>query len=838
MFSLPLDWLALVSLLRSDRWLSVYLRGPGAKSKAPLAVAQAALFDLQHYQEHAFRQDDVLAAVSDLGGGNLPFDFDPMLRAAKSLLAKPKGKAVVVNDQYRELWSALIAKVDPAWFIGIRLAETIQPNDDIEALLKRQVCASALLESDHDNASWADNHVHIGGLYGPGLALLDITTELDTSVVQGAWPRMPEFPMCSEGEPSFSQLPVLVNNLFFFLSNRVFGIGKEHIAPYWEANVTWLPVSQSVLRARIVKPETSAQELLQAAFNGQFSPQQRWLALVTGLLLYERTIKAPADWRWALRAFMHACNILRSAMIGAGTGLGSFRDFFGSSLRKGRDKQAYLEVGVDHGFAPGVDANLRLNMAMPEVTRIARRLYQSQRKGDTHLALHFSRSERRNTLGKREKLHRQLLDTIAELQKTLWAWSGRRHPIETLDSSTDYVDLARLVRILDVAGEETAGPIELFAPVIRVLREMSGSQPGVKAWTLSIHAGEDFDHPVSGLRAIEETVYFCGMTKGDRLGHALALGIDVRAWMGRQVRCFLTVGGYLDNLVFLYFKAQEIQKKHPEVVLAWTLSDLYTEVKKWSAILYGHVQEPQTLVDAWRFRRNCYFKAQDLPACALDLGKVWVPDADTFSRQPESDAVKLWRRYHSLEDFKEKDRRVLVVSPGQQELSCGQYEVVVLSEYEIALVEQVQDFMMQELAESIAIEACPTSNIYVGRLKQIAEHPVFRWDPPDSAEIQHEAKFNRHALRSSAMRVCLNTDDPGLMPTSISHEHWLMQGAAPSGLGDEVLETWKERLRQCGRDLFDEAHQQWHPSDEKLLAQMESVFAPPEPHPNVSEFGG
>jgi len=825
-FSLPLDWLALVSLVRSDRWLSIYLRGPGAKSGTPLAVAQAALFDLQHYQEHAFRQDDVLAAVSDLGGGNLPFNFDPVLRASKSLLDRKKGMAVVVKEQYRELWSALIAKLDPAWLIGMRLADTVQPNEDIEALLKCQTCASGLLDAQDDNGSWADNHVHVGGLYGPSLALLDIVTELDSPVVAEAWPRMPEFPLCSEGEPSFSQLPVLVNNLFFFLSNRVFGIGKGEAAPIWDAEVTWLPVSQSVLRARIIKPETPAQELLQAAFNGQYSPQQRWLALVTGLLVYERNGKAPADWRWALRAFMHAINILRSAMIGAGTGLGNFRDFFNTGLRKGRDKQAYLNVGMDHGFAPGVNANLRLNMAMQEVARIARRLYESQRKGDTHLALHFSRSERRNTVAQKEKLHKQLVQAVEDVDKTLWSWSGRRHPIDLQDASTAYVDLACLVRIVDVAGEETAGPIELFAPAVRVLREMSSRQPEAKPWTLSIHAGEDFDHPVSGLRAIEETVYFCDMTEGDRLGHALALGIDVHSWMQRQVRCFLSVGAYLDNLVFLFFKAQAIQTKHPKVVLAWPIPDLCSAIEKWSTTLYGQAQEPQTLVDAWRYRRNCYFKAQDLPACALNLGMIWVPDADKFARQPESDAVRLWRRYHSMENLNEKDRRLIIVGPGQQQLSCGQYEVVEFSQREIDLVEQVQDFLMEELAENIAIEACPTSNIYVGRLKRIAEHPIFRWDPLAPIESQDATKFNRHGLRFSAMRVCLNTDDPGIMPTSISHEHWLLRRAAPPGIDDEVLNIWQERLRQCGRDLFDKAHQRWHPSEEKLLPQLERTIGP------------
>ncbi len=97
------------------------------------------------------------------------------------------------------------------------------------------------------------------------------------------------------------------------------------------------------------------------------------------------------------------------------------------------------------------------------------------------------------------------------------------------------VNLLNMVRGVDVAGNENALPIEVFSPAIRVLRHAHyeperNLNSRLKRFHLSIHAGEDYSHLVSGLRLIDETVQFCNMQTGDRLGHALALGVDAPTW--------------------------------------------------------------------------------------------------------------------------------------------------------------------------------------------------------------------------------------------------------------------------------------------------------------------
>jgi hypothetical protein len=99
---------------------------------------------------------------------------------------------------------------------------------------------------------------------------------------------------------------------------------------------------------------------------------------------------------------------------------------------------------------------------------------------------------------------------------------------------------------LDIASEETAAGNEVFAPAIRFLRSYSGTgdtdyytlrqrrshraSRRSAPLRLTCHAGEDFEHILSGMRAIDEAVTFLEMAPGDRIGHGLAIGYWPEDW--------------------------------------------------------------------------------------------------------------------------------------------------------------------------------------------------------------------------------------------------------------------------------------------------------------------
>ena len=122
----------------------------------------------------------------------------------------------------------------------------------------------------------------------------------------------------------------------------------------------------------------------------------------------------------------------------------------------------------------------------------------------------------------------------------------------------------------------------------------------------------------------------------------------------------------------------------------------------------------------------------------------------------------------------------------------------------------LQDYLLDTYdRKGLIIETNPTSNLYVARLEHHGEHPIFRWNPPDDRELNDGGEYNRYGLRRGPIRVLINTDDPGIMPTTLRTEFELMREAAIDlGYSRTVAEDWLERLRQFGVDQFHRNHHQ------------------------------
>ncbi|MHA4868688.1 hypothetical protein ACXZ1M_13410 [Duganella sp. PWIR1] len=840
MLTLELDWLAAVSLLRSDRWLEFYMQPERTlQSLEPSKLAVAALMDLQYYQSDGIRIEDAKSALEPCLADQLDnsSSLDFLTAIANQLLdfSEITGR-VTVKDECLELWTALIAKVDPVWFIAARLAEQLsnqaEPANMVEQLESVEQCANAFGISEA-GLKYADNHLHISGMGGPALALLDFAVSLGSSFRKGdTWPHQPEFTLYGSGKRDLDELPRLLNNLFYFLANDIFGIKAQLRFPRWQAPSLWVPVKQSIHRSMDTGiKDTICQHLLHIVFDQAAAPQRRWLMLATALLLHDRMASPQNVRHFALRAFMHASNVFRSSMISAGTGLGSFLEHFRFVSRKGRDNEAYRKFSVIHNAATNVSCEFKVGKVDIEISKLASSaglLIQSGRADNAHFVYHFTRETGNRAAG--DRLYagkRHSAKAVAEnILKTLLSSKARKHILSLPSSSVSVtLDLALLLRGIDVAGDENGLPIEVFAPAIRYLRhEWINKTPvplidcsSMQPLHLSIHAGEDFSHIASGMRAIDETVEFCAYGDGDRLGHALALGIDVRQWIARQRKIYISLQEHLDNLVWCHSRAMTwIPPGHPGRQAA--IEILEQKIAGWSEKLYGAVQTPAVLHTAWTLRKNCPLKAKDPVAARAPMQKPWVPDADYLANNRKSIEVKLWRQYIDPLQLQHRERQIRLYTSDSllPSLEVVGNDTEVISEPEIELLTMLQDAMMESLAEKkIAIEACPTSNVYTGRLRNHQEHPIFRWDPPDSRElVAGTGMANIHSLRTQPLRVCINTDDPGLMPTTIAHEYKLIESAAQRlyhavPAQNNNVQTWITRILSNGQEIFDGRHRRW-----------------------------
>lgn len=480
-----------------------------------------------------------------------------------------------------------------------------------------------------------------------------------------------------------------------------------------------------------------------------------------------------------------------------------------------------------------------------------------------HFCMHFSRSgsNKKNTLGRRltpEHDARRCWTQAAKLLQALESEDNTDHPafLGGVANPNFHFQPSRWLRGLDVAGDENALRIEWFAPVLRWMRshihahrEGHVATPG---FHLSIHAGEDYAHPLSGMRHVDETVRFCEMRSGDRLGHALALGIAPQDWVNRQGDMILPVDEHLDNLVWLWHYACElggrvelasrvihrlerrIARFAREVDWCGALKTIELLAPSTStrsaAAKTGVMPSPDLLFDAWQLRRNCHFQFEQNHPVELRDRKLTasVPDYQRLAMskvsmdlqgEGEQSATELYLlRHMTISAGRSQSPRTVIVEAADKgkrhELASrhGENSDAPLRDYEtpeeLEFMHALQDYLLDEYdRKGLIIETNPTSNVYVARLEHYGEHPIFRWNPPDERKLRDGGDYNRFGLRRGPMRVLINTDDPGIMPTTLRTEFELLREAAIDlGYSRTVAEEWLERLRQYGVDQFHRNH--------------------------------
>lgn len=298
--------------------------------------------------------------------------------------------------------------------------------------------------------------------------------------------------------------------------------------------------------------------------------------------------------------------------------------------------------------------------------------------------------------------------------------------------------LDTLIRGIDAASNERhAGP-EVFAPVFRRMRDA-----GVRRFTY--HAGEDFTHLLSGLRAITEAMLFLELDAGCRIGHGTASGLDPKVW-------WAAVEGYvvmptedrLDDLVF----AREILLQAR--VYADRLPLIETEINRLSMRIWcdPHIT-PEVLAASWKLR-----------------------SLDPLVQGLRQDDVDLDRR-KEVRRFEEEQRRAPLAhahflrrhgkGASLDELKRARENLVVSQENDVLrpkVMRAIQNAVLKLLHErNIAIETLPSSNVRISVHNRYEDHHARYWLGLDKRPAE------------KAVSVVIGSDDPGIFATALRTEY-------------------------------------------------------------------
>ncbi|WP_439837817.1 antiviral RADAR system adenosine deaminase RdrB [Aeromonas caviae] len=861
--------------LESDRWHRLqadfyHLLVEGVEARYP--------------REH--RLTDVRQLMGRMLDGDLLLTSKlPWLDELQQRLLQRNGDLLCYREGEVRAYVRLAAGIDPTLLAGWHLAQWLNDMPQpLEHDIRRVVSVQTAFFAPPGNYSlpFAEGHVHFWGVTADSAILDDYLLagqllNLDGKV--SLW-------QCEQYDSLQPLLHRARQLLMLLLEPCRPDAWPQHLArlnlamdtpirkPDWDLLVASLPA------ANVGSADWLLGEFALAMGRGEIN---RWLWLYIYLCRrYDEQHTHPLQ-RAAILCFWQTVNQLRRSLIMDGQGLTRFAErYFQSAMQRkpiGHDNirrlwPATADVAeIKSGplafkpklvseIARGLIANASLSLPKPpyifgesDIKLDMQALATMQAMERWQFCGHFSRSQAHKKNQRPKSDGKKLWKEAEKLMRNLHSASGWNAPefLGGMLNPNFHFQPSRWFRGLDVAGDENALKIEWFAPVLRWLRsgfkfQLEDERAGT-GFHLSIHAGEDYAHPASGMRHIDETVRFCEMREGDRLGHALALGIVPKQWAARQGEMMLPLDEHLDNLVWLWHHASVLSGVLPlaqqvlplferRIMRFWRLSRWWqvpdwmveddrgcngkaavAQVANFEIAPLRHAT-PNDLYQAWWLRRNCHYRRSKVgdgwPVTSQEL--CALPDYQELSERRTLSSQLYQARHDWLASLTEAP--LVIVRMGDEAASHAGFHPKLGRKADENILEDVdtpaeldfmhalQDWLLTEYDKlGLIIEANPTSNVYIARLKSHAEHPIFRWYPPDESALESGAAANLYGLRRGPVRVLVNTDDPGIMPTTLRTEFLLLREAALElKVGRTVAERWLETLRQYGIEQFHRNH--------------------------------
>ncbi|MCQ4774279.1 hypothetical protein NE634_11070 [Lacrimispora saccharolytica] len=363
------------------------------------------------------------------------------------------------------------------------------------------------------------------------------------------------------------------------------------------------------------------------------------------------------------------------------------------------------------------------------------------------------------------------------------------------------------IKGIDACSSEIACRPEVFGQVFRYLADVRINyenclkrDKGLTGTTQNLyrtyHVGEDFFDIVDGLRAVDETILFCNLKRGDRLGHALALGIEPEKYYNtKEYRVIIGKQILLDDIVWMYCRASELGC-HIEEKLKAELIEIYCHLYK--EIFENNIEQQicpsiHEYFQSWKLRGDnpevYKLEWEKFQNILIEKNLIYF---DRYCLNPlVSNELRKNKRYRNLYYLYHYSKTVRNKGDEITEFK--------INKSYISLVRQIQDKMIQELIyKGIGIETNPSSNYLIGTITQYEEHPIIRFN---SRKLKVTEKGNN-------LSVSINTDDQGVFDTLLENEYGLMALALKKATDEnmdalydiEDIYEWIDYVRRMGLD--------------------------------------
>ena len=420
-----------------------------------------------------------------------------------------------------------------------------------------------------------------------------------------------------------------------------------------------------------------------------------------------------------------------------------------SGVRNGMSRRARMESAYElegqHLRLSSLEVRETPEADPIEIRQIVREIVKARpvdRQTESGVVLHFKKEWRDS----RGRPHADPRRSSIPCRYGLYALHRLREVHAIRDTIQKPPSLLNWLRGLDMCSEELSVPNWVLLPMLGLLRKQSQeiaaneTRQGrpCEGLRMTLHCGEDFRSLNEGLRRLHEPIEFGYLQRRDRVGHALALGIDVDRFLGQQPYSVERAEDRLENLLW-ELSLYESAILHPK---GDRRRSIETKIQKLGRDIYGEDVAPQVhqearalrmrgwQMDHWRYPRM-YAPFATKPAERILLAYLCDPDVYQNGQRP-------------VETSNQNERGFLL--DAQRMLRAA--------------------FRTRQ----ITIEANPSSNLLIGNFSELAQLPIFQLaQPRTNGWLLKQARTLKSDLLVKAARM---------MERTRTHCCWSQQGEA------------------------------------------------------------
>jgi hypothetical protein len=767
------------------------------------------------------------------------------------------GANIYVKDDQIEDYLSFINKVSPFCIMGYRLARELKSSrlnfNDIVMHIEGYTPLGLLVDRDSE---YAENHLH---LKGAGYLSFNFSKLISYKTPSKYYkrsflkdiPRINEFSYINNHNLSIGQIVDILKfckDIIYqaalsgerSIKNSIddYGIKLQKIITI-NANIgiergLSMDTISKLCKISPISVVTIEQRLLQKIVTYHDRDEYSKACMLESILLFYMYDKSSFVYlKRVIKISIHIVNILRSYMVmSQNLGLAHFSEFSRSTLRNAERRNAHnTATSIINSGTTHLNAKIGNASSSQKIERNLIDFIYTFDSKESDIEFDFGLSAikgRERDIGlshileprfvkKRAIIKKETLAIDDFLRNSRYKVTDRYQTMLKTNPKKAYqlksklkgihYDLSRYIVSIDAVGKETHTPPEVFAPHFRYLRDAPKSikhdiflgTAGItyhKNLAFTVHAGEDFNHIITGMRRVDETIRFFEMQRGDRLGHMLSLGISPHEWIDSTHEIILYKGDYFDDLVWLTMKLKEISYIEMDISRYITIYtdkiwQLFREIYPMYSDTTPHISD---LYDAWLYRRNC-----PITHYRRERGRTLFGEYEqrVLDKSPSPIAKELYELYQSSPAVRRSYREAYLVDKST------------IKDAELIVWEALQDHMINEIAHiGITIETNPSSNISISSPSSYLTHPIFRFNPPKDIYLERGERFNRYGLRDGRLGVTINSDDPAIFVTSLQNEYRSLKKIAKEEYActDKEADEWLEDIRKFGLKTFNELH--------------------------------